>query len=137
MAIASIWACGVATFIFGYHINEPQGELTVNVGGRTYVGNPPALTLYQKDRVIWEIALFIVGFVILLGSADLLFRTIRQLTSPGIVALVAGGLLIAYSLFGLVYGVLGLGAIGVWMIMAGLPMKPGKVKDGAAPHAVA
>ncbi len=137
MMMASSWTLGVAIFIFGYHIDEPHGVLTVNVGGRTYAGNPPALTLYEKDGVIWEIALFIVGFVILLGAADLLYRTIRRLTVPGIAAIVAGGLLVAYSLFGLLYGLLGLGTIGVFVILAGLPMRPGRVDDEALPHAVA
>lgn len=134
MAIASLWALGVAAFISGYHINESVGVLTVSVGHHTYVGNPPALTLYQKDRVIWEIALFVLGFVILSGTADLLFRTVRRLTAPGLAAIVAGGLLVAYSLFGLVYGLLGLGTVGVLVILAGLPMKPSSAVDRAVPH---
>jgi len=132
IAIASLWALGVAIFVFGHHIDEPRGVLTINIGGRTYAGNPPALTLYQKDRVTWEIALFLVGIVILLGAVDLLFRTIRRLTVPGVVAMVAGGLLVAYSLFGLLYGLFGLGSIGVLVILAGLPMKPSRVEDRAA-----
>lgn len=136
LAIASVWALGVASFIIGYHIDEPHGVLTISVGGRTYAGNPPALTLYQKDGVIWEIALLMVGLVIGLGAADLLFRTVRRLAVPGFVAIVAGGLLVAYSLFGLVYGLLGVGTIGVFVILAGLPMKPSQVEDGATPHTV-
>jgi hypothetical protein len=91
----------------------------VSIGGHTFVGSPPALTLYEKDGVIWQIALYIVGFAILCGAADLAFRTVRCLTAPGVLAIVAGGLLVAYSLFGLLYGLLGLGTIGVLVILAG------------------
>jgi hypothetical protein len=110
-------------FVFGYHIDEPNGVLTITTGGRTFAGNPPALTLYERSGVIWVIAVFIVGFVVLCGAADLLFRTVHRLTAPGITAMVAGGLLVAYSLFGLVYGVLGIGTVGALVILAGLPMK--------------
>jgi hypothetical protein len=65
--------------------------------------------------------------VIALAAVDLLFRTVRGLTLPGVVAIVAGGLLVAYSLFGLVYGLFGLGTIGVLVILAGLPIKPSDV----------
>lgn len=77
-----------------------------------------------------------IRFVILCGAADLLFRTVRSKTGPGIVAIVAGGLLVAYSLFGLVYGLLGIGTIGVLVVLAGLPMKPSQVKDGGVPISV-
>ena len=135
--MASLWALGVAIFIFGYHIGEPHGVLTVNVGGRTYAGNPPALTLYQKDGVIWEVALLIVVLVILSGAVDLVHRTVRRLTAPGVVAIVAGGLLVAYSLFGFVYGLFGLGTIGVLVILSGLPMRPSRADGEASPHTVA
>ena len=136
IATASLWSLGFAIFIFSYHIDEPHGVLTITTGGRTFAGNPPALTLYERSGVIWVIALFIVGFVILCGAADLLFRTVRSKTAPGLVAIVAGGLLVAYSLFGLVYGLLGIGIIGVLVVLAGLPMKPSQVKDGVVPISV-
>ena len=34
-----------------------------------------------------------------------------------------GGLLILYSLFGLIYGLLGIGTIGILVVLVGLPMK--------------
>ena len=89
-------------FIFGYHINEPVGELSVTTSGRTYVGNPPALTLYEKDRVTWEIALLLIGLVLVAGVTDLLIRTLRHSNGLGILAIAGGGLLVLYSLFGLI-----------------------------------
>ena len=123
LALATLWGVGVAYFIFGYHINEPNGVLTMTTGGHTYAGNPPALTLYERDGAIWEIALFLVGLVLMAGLADLLFRADRRITGPGLLAIVAGGLLVLYSLFGLIYGLLGIGTIGILVILVGLPMK--------------
>lgn len=123
LALATLWAIGVTLFIFGFHINEPKGVLTMTTGGRTYVGNPPALTLYERDGAIWEIALFLIGFVLVAGLADLLFRADRQITGPGLLAIVAGCLLVLYSLFGLIYGLLGIGTIGILVILVGLPIK--------------
>jgi len=94
-------------------------------GGRAFVGNPPALTLYEKGGVIWEINLFLIGLVLVSGAIDLLVRTIRRWTGPGVLAMVAGALLVVYSLFGLIYGLLGIGTIGILVILVGIPMKPG------------
>ena len=124
LALATLWGVAVAVFIFAYHINEPIGVLTVTTGGRTFAGNPPALTLYERDGAIWEIASFLIGLVLVAGLADLLFRAERRITGPGVLAMVAGGLLVLYSLFGLIYGLLGVGAIGILVILVGLPMKP-------------
>jgi len=121
--MATLWGVGVAFFVFGYHINEPHGVLTVTTGGRTYAGNPPALTLYERGGAIWEIALFLIGLVLVAGLADFLFRADRRITGPGLLAIVAGGLLVLYSLFGLIYGLLGIGTIGILVILVGLPMK--------------
>jgi hypothetical protein len=87
----------------------PSDVLTVTTGGRTFAGNPPALTLYERNGAIWEIALFLIGLVLMAGLADLLFRAGRRITGPGLSAMVAGGLLVLYSLFGLIYGLLGIG----------------------------
>ena len=77
LALATLWAIGVTLFIFGFHINEPKGVLTMTTGGRTYVGNPPALTLYERDGAIWEIALFLIGFVLVarIGGPSLSCRS--------------------------------------------------------------
>jgi hypothetical protein len=133
LATGALWSLAFATFIFSYHIDEPRGMLTITTGGRTFTGNPPALTLYERSGVVWVIALFIVGFVILCGTADLLYRTVRRLIGPGLVAIVAGGLLVAYSLFGLLYGLLGVGTIGALVILAGLPMRTSQTEAGPVP----
>ena len=123
LTLATLWAVGVALFILRFHINEPHGVLTVTTGGRTFVGNPPALTLYERDGGIWIVALVLIGVVLLSGATELLVRTLRSSTGPGIAAMVAGGLLVAYSLFGLIYGFIGIGTVGVLVILVGLPMK--------------
>jgi hypothetical protein len=123
LLLATLWAIGVARFIFGYHINEPSTVLSVTTGGHTFVGHPPALTLYERDGPIWEVALVLTGLVLSAGAIDLVVRTARRSVRPGVLAFGAGGLLVAYSLFGLVYGLLGIGTIGVLVILVGLPMR--------------
>lgn len=136
LAMGALWSLGFAIFVFSYHVDEPHGILTITTGGRTFSGNPPALTLYERSGVIWVIALFVVGFVILCGTADLLYRTVRRRTMPGLVAIVAGGLLVAYSLFGLLYGLLGVGTIGLLVILTGLPMRKSRTEAGPVPVSV-
>ena len=68
--------------------------------------------------------MFLIGLVLVAGLADLLDRVDRRITGPGLLAMVAGGLLVLYSLFGLIYGLLGIGTIGILVILVGFPMKP-------------
>jgi len=63
----------------------------MTTGGRTFAGNPPALTLYDRNKAIWESALFLIGLVLVAGLADLFFRAGRRITGPGLLAMVAGG----------------------------------------------
>ncbi len=67
-------------------------------------------------------ALF-TGLALLGGLVDLSVRTWRGTTAAGVLATVAGGLLIAFSLFGLIVGLLGIGTVGLLLILAGRPMK--------------
>ena len=57
------------------------------------------------------------------GIADLTFRLWRRHTQAGILAISSGGCLALYSLFGLVFGFLGIGIIGLLVVLSGLPMK--------------
>lgn len=123
LAVALLWALGFALFVFRFHLDEPHGVLTVSTGGHTFVGDPPALTLYQRDGPIWLAAISLVGLVLGCGVTDLASRTLRQRGALGVVAIVAGCLLFAYSLFGLVYGLLGIGTIAVLVILSGLPVR--------------
>lgn len=136
LATGALWSLGFAAFIFSHHIDEPHGVLTITTGDRTFAGNPPALTLYERGGVVWEITLFIVGFVIVCGTADLFHRTVRRQTGPGLVAIVAGGLLVAYSLFGLLYGLLGVGTIGALVILTGLPMRKSQTEAEPLPISI-
>lgn len=99
------------------------------------MGHPPALTLYERDGPIWEVALVLIGLVLAAGAIDLVIRTARSSVRPGVLACTAGGLLVAYSLFGLVYGLLGIGIIGGLVILVGLPMRsrPGVGADTGSP----
>jgi hypothetical protein len=126
MGLAMAWSIGVIWFYLGYHLPEPHGTITVTTGGHTYVGhdgNPPALTLFQRDATSFKLLTCVIVVALLVGTVDLAIRTYRRSISLGIAAVVAGGSLILFSLFGLVYGLLGIGPIGALIILSGLPMR--------------
>ncbi|HEV3266534.1 MAG TPA: DUF2510 domain-containing protein [Acidimicrobiales bacterium] len=124
LAAAWLWAGGVIAFCLTYHLAEPQGVLSVSTGGHTYFGNPPALTLYQRDPVSAKIIGVALGLAVLAGTIDLAVRTVFRLTGPGVAALLAGGLLILFSLFGLLWGLGGVGTVGLLVILSGMGMNP-------------
>ena len=110
-------------FYLTYHLAEPHGVLSVNTGGHTYYGNPPTLTLNQQDPVSTKIVTIALGLALLVGTVDLVVRTTRRMTAPGVAALSAGGTLILFSFFGLLRGLAGIGTAGLFVIMSGLAMK--------------
>jgi hypothetical protein len=66
----------------------------------------------------------IIGAVVLAGTLDLAFRIWRKVTTtPGTLAIVMGGLFGLYSVLGAVFGVLGLGPIGLFVVLSGLTLK--------------
>jgi len=123
LGAAWCWAGGVIAFYLTYHLAEPHGVLSVNTGGHTYYGNPPTLTLNQQDPVSTKIVTIALGLALLVGTVDLVVRTTRRMTAPGVAALSAGGMLILFSFFGLLRGLAGIGTAGLFVIMSGLAMK--------------
>jgi hypothetical protein len=122
LGVAWLWATGVVAFYFTYHFNQRRSPFLV-VGGHTYFTNPPAQTLSQSDPVSARIVAGAVGITVLVGTLDLLVRVIRSMTGAGIAAISFGALLIAFSLFGLIRGLLGIGTVGLLVLLSGLPPK--------------
>jgi len=50
------------------HVPEPKGVLSVTINGRTYLGNPPALTLFQKDLVSFVTVAIVLGTGLLVAT---------------------------------------------------------------------
>ncbi len=123
LLLALAWVAIALGVVFGYHIAQPVGELSVTIGGHTYYGNPPAVTLYEKDPVSVIIMMAVLGGCLVASFVELVVRAQRRWTRPGSVAIVTGGLTILFSLFGLLYGLASVGVIGALVLLSGLPTK--------------
>ena len=105
---AFAWALMTTCVIAAYHV---QGFTTGS-----------SVTLLQKDRFLFTIAIGAVWFTVLAGIVDLTVRSWRKSASLGVFSLITGSLLVLYSLFGLVFGVLGIGLVGVFVMLSARPL---------------
>jgi len=129
LAAAIVWAYGAAVFITGYRMAR-QGTPFLETGGHIYYTHPPAQTLLEKDPVSFRIALVLIGVCVVASTIELIVRLWLKRSKVGIVAVTAGGLVAIYSVFGLLFGILGLGPIGLFLVLSGLPMKTSAVRGG-------
>ncbi len=132
LAAAWIWAGAVVAFYFDYHIAEPSSPWLV-ANGHTYFTHPPAQTLAQRDHVSAELVSIALALAVVVGALDLVVRLVRRMTGPGVTAISAGGMLVLFSLFGLVRGLAGIGTVGLLVILSGLPMRPSAPADPDPP----
>jgi len=131
---AAAWAC--IWFVAGvvYHINEPVGELSVTYNGHTYTGNPPAITLFERDKTWVLIMTVIVVVAILVSYIDVTVRGRRKYGGVGNASAIVGALLVAFSLFGLLWGLASLGVVGLFLILASRPRKTAVTAFVRGPH---
>jgi hypothetical protein len=123
LLLATLWTLLIVVVVFWYHIAEPRGILSITVNGHTYTGDPPALTLFESDAVS-AIDIVIAPLVgLLVGAASLELRTRRRSSAPGAVALIVGGCVALFSLFGLLWGVASIGVVGVLVLLSALPIE--------------
>jgi hypothetical protein len=106
-----------------YHSPEPVGMRSITTNGHTYVGDPPALTLFERDPVAFSSMVVVVGAGLLVATLDLALRALRPSPRPGVAAVIAGGVVALFSLFGLLLGVASLGVIGALLVLSGLAAK--------------
>jgi len=135
LAAAWCWAGAVVAFTYGYHLAQPSTPWA-EYDGHTYFTHLPAQTLAQSDHMSAEIVTFALCLTLTVGTADLVVRLACRLTAPGVAALTAGGMLVAFSLFGLLRGLAGIGTAGALLVLSGLPMRstcPGDPAPQARP----
>ena len=121
LGLACGWSVLTITCLFKYHFNEPVGTTSVFINGRTYYGNPPALTLIERDPLASAIliAVLILGLLISLSdlALQIFFRSERR-SKP---TLVTGIIMVVFSLFGLVWVLLSLGVVGILIFLSAFP----------------
>jgi len=122
LVAAWLWAGAVVAFYHGYHIAQPP-VAWAEYGGHTFTTHPPALTLAQRDHVSAEIVTVALCLAVGIGTVDLVVRIVWRMRAPGVAAISAGGMLMLFSLFGLLRGLAGIGTAGLLVILSGLPMR--------------
>ena len=119
----------VVAVVFAHHIPQPKGELSVTTNGHTYYGDPPALTLYQSDPASAVIIVIVISAGVLVSFVDLLVRTRTRRTGPGTVSVAVGGVVVLFSLFGLLWGLTSIGVIGLLLVLSGLAGRDTTILD--------
>jgi hypothetical protein len=120
LVLALLWSFVAVAMLLRYHVPEPQGVLSVTINGHTYVGNPPALTLFQRDTVSFVTVIIVLGAGLLAATIDLVMRFLQHSTRIGTLAIVAGGAVVLVSIFGSLVGLAGVGVVGLLLIFSGL-----------------
>jgi len=112
----------VVTFFYGYHFSQPSTPWAT-YNGHTFYTHFPAQTLAQRDHVSAEIVTIALVLAVGIGTLDLVVRLVRRMDAVGVAAICGGGMLMLFSLFGLLRGLAGIGTAGLLLILSGLPMK--------------
>jgi hypothetical protein len=123
LGLALLWSGVTVAVLLGYHVPEPLGMTSITTNGHTYLGDPPALTLFQRDPVSFAIITGTLGAGLLVALLDLIVRCMQRSPRFGNVAIGAGGVVLLISLFGLLLGLLGVGVAGGLLIASGFPQK--------------
>ena len=99
LAFAAVWTVVVTVVVWRYHIDEPKGELGVTINGVTYSGNPPALTLRERDATAAMLLVVVPSAAVVVGVLESLVRSRDERPGIGVAAVTAGGCVIVFSLF--------------------------------------
>jgi hypothetical protein len=123
LGLAVAWSAVAIVVLLSYHVAEPVGMTSITTNGHTYFGNPPALTLLQRDPVSLVIIVLVLGIGVLASSIDMVIRVVQHATRAGGVAIGAGVLVFLVSFFGLLVGVASIGVVGILLALSGLPAR--------------
>lgn len=123
LCLAIAWSVVAVVVLLRFHVAEPLGVKSITTNGHTYFGNPPALTLFQRDPVSFVIIALVLGVGVLASSVDMAIRVGQHATRAGGVAIGAGALVFLVSFFGLLVGIASIGVVGILLVLSGLPMR--------------
>jgi hypothetical protein len=123
LGLAIAWSAVAIVVLLSHHVAEPVGMTSITTNGHTYFGNPPALTLLQRDPVSFVIIVLVLGIGVLASSIDMVIRVVQHATRAGGVAIGAGVLVFLVSFFGLLVGVASIGVVGILLALSGLPAR--------------
>jgi hypothetical protein len=123
LGLAIAWSAVAVVVLLSYHVAEPLGMKSITTNGHTYFGNPPALTLFQRDPVSFVIIVLVLGVGVLASTVDMAIRVGQRTTRAGGVAIGAGVLVFLISFFGLLVGVASIGVVGILLVLSGLPAR--------------
>lgn len=121
LGVAVVWATLAMIALSRYHVSEPRGVTSITTNGHTYVGDPPALTLFERDPVSFAVIAVTLGVGCLASLLDVAVRTIQRAPRRGVFSMVAGLAVVLVSLSGLLVGVAGVGVVGALLVASGLP----------------
>lgn len=121
VGLAFIWSMVTLILLLRYHIDEPLGTTSVSLNGHNYFGNPPALTLLQRDPVSFTIVVGVLIAGLLISVSDLVLRILFHAERRGKTALVTGSSMVVFSLFGLVWGLASVGIVGLLIFFSAFP----------------
>lgn len=113
LIVAAGWALLWLGISYVYHINEPAG-----IRG---IANPPALTLYQRNSLLVVYSMIAVILAFFIAAIDVEVRQRRHSRRRGRLSVVAGSLLVVFSLFGFVWGLVSVGVVGLLILVASRP----------------
>ncbi|MHB1208199.1 MAG: hypothetical protein ACYC1I_00650 [Acidimicrobiales bacterium] len=120
LVLALLWSGVAVGILLGYHVPEVPGMTSITTNGHTYYGNPPALTLFERDPVSFVTVSITLGAGLLVATIDLIASSMQRITRSGTAAVVSGAIVLLISLFGLLVGVAGVGVVGIFLIASGI-----------------
>ncbi len=82
-----------------------------------------SLTLFQKDHAIIVLGGALMLFVLAIATTELAWRVKKGRSNQGPVTTVVAACVTAFSLFGLIFGLLSIGAIGSCALLSARPLK--------------
>ena len=125
LVLAALWMLVVVVVVATYHLSAgpptiwksvcPTPDRCVN-----YFTHPRALSLLERDPVSGAFVLGAMAVGVLVGFADAMMAARSRQGSSGVASIIAGVLVVLFSMFGLLYGIASIGLVGLLIVLSGL-----------------